>query len=410
LIFDNQKPFDGTATMPRPKKTAPDYRYHMSGQAVVTFNQKNFYLGPHNSPQSYAKYHRLVAEYIATGKTPSEETHQAETPITVADVTAEARAWIAEKYPEGTAENYRLNNLCTTLDDEYGDNAADEFGPRKLSEIRDLLIASGNCRKYINSQIRGVIRIFRYALSRELIDSSTLIKLQSLEPLRYGKTKARESVPVESVNLDDVRATVRHLSPTVRAMVRIQAATGMRPSELCIMRPADVERVGPVWLYKPQTHKTRHLGKSKAVPIGGDAKDALKPFLERGAEEYCFSPEESAQWHRDQRTAKRVTPMNEGNKIGSNRKPAPARKPGAKFSPESYRRAVKRAAEKAKVKHWFPYMLRHLAAEVVQDALGVEHAQHLLGHSRPSMTAHYAKRSTLKAIEAAAVTPSVGAV
>jgi integrase len=377
----------------------------MSGQAVVTFNQVNFYLGPHNSPESYAKYHRLVGEYIATGKTPSQETHQADTPITVADVTAEARQWIEGKYKEQTAQRYRMLNLCATLDDEYGSVPADSFGPRKLSEIREFFIVAGNSRKYINTQIRDVVRIFRYAVSRELIKPETYTALDTLEPLRFGQTKAKETSPVESVDLNDVRATVRHLSPTVRAMVRIQVATGMRPSELCTMRPADVERVVPVWLYKPQSHKTKHLGKSKAVPLGADAQEALRPFLDRGAEEFCFSPQESAQWHRDQRTAQRVTPLNEGDKVGTNRKPAPVRKPGAKFSPESYRRAIQRAAEKAKVKHWFPYQLRHLAAEVVQDALGIEHAQHLLGHSRPSMTAHYAKRSTLKAIEAVAVTP-----
>ncbi|TWT95756.1 hypothetical protein Pla100_33980 [Neorhodopirellula pilleata] len=51
--------------MSRPKKVAPDYRYHVSGQAVVTFNGTNFYLGPHNSPESKAKYRTLLAEYIA---------------------------------------------------------------------------------------------------------------------------------------------------------------------------------------------------------------------------------------------------------------------------------------------------------------------------------------------------------
>ncbi|WP_168565653.1 hypothetical protein [Crateriforma spongiae] len=31
--------------MPRPKADQPGYRYHISGQAVVTFCGKNFYLG-----------------------------------------------------------------------------------------------------------------------------------------------------------------------------------------------------------------------------------------------------------------------------------------------------------------------------------------------------------------------------
>lgn len=396
--------------MARPKKSLPEYKFHISGQGRVYIEGKYYYLGEYNTPESLAKYRKLVGNYIATGLAPDEAIHQADTPITIADVTAEARGWIEGKYKEQSAHRYRMLNLCQLLEDEYGKLPADQFGPRRLAELREVFVAAGNCRKYVNHQTRDVVRIFKFGVSRELIPAETLVALNTLEPLRIGQSEAPESSPVESVNLDDVRATARYLSPPIRAMVRIQAATGMRPSEICIMRPADVERVGPVWLYKPQSHKTQHLGKSKAVPIGGDAIEALRPFLERSPEEFCFSPAESAQWYRDQRTAKRVTPLNEGNRIGSNRKQEPARKPGRAFSPESYRRAIQRAAEKAKVRHWFPYQLRHLAAEVVQDALGIEHAQHLLGHSRPSMTAHYAKNSIAKAKEAAAVTPAVGAI
>ena len=50
--------------MPR-SKSIPTYRYHISGQAIVTFCQKNFYLDPHNSQDSFARYNALVAEYMA---------------------------------------------------------------------------------------------------------------------------------------------------------------------------------------------------------------------------------------------------------------------------------------------------------------------------------------------------------
>jgi len=38
--------------MSLPKKVAPDFRYHVGGQTVVSFNSDNFYLGPHDSPES----------------------------------------------------------------------------------------------------------------------------------------------------------------------------------------------------------------------------------------------------------------------------------------------------------------------------------------------------------------------
>lgn len=396
--------------MPRPKKLVPDYRYHISGQAVVTFNGTNFYLGEHDSPASHAKYRRLVAEYIATGQTPTGETHNKEKPITVADITAEAREWIAAKFASAPAHHRRYERLCELLDDAYGNIPANDFGPRKLAEMRDGFVSDGCCRKYTNTQVRSVVSIFRYALSRELIESGTLVKLQSLDPLRHGQTHARESTQTIPANIDDVRKTAAYLSPPLKAMVRVQASTGMRPSELVAMRPMDIDRSGAVWIYRPKKHKTSHRGKSKAVPITGDARKALLPFLLRAADEYCFSPIESLAWHHEQRAAKRKTPAHHGNRKGLRVKEDPQRKPGRAYNKDSYRRAIQRAAEVAKVDHWFPYQLRHLAGTAVRDALGVEAAQALLGHSRAAMTEHYARQTEAKAIAASSAAPCVGAV
>lgn len=91
----------------------------------------------------------------------------------------------------------------------------------------------------------------------------------------------------------------------------------------------------------------------------------------------------------------------------SRAKKNPKRQPGLRYSSESYYRAVTRAATKAKVDHWFPYQLRHTAASVVREALGVEAAQALLGHSRADMTEHYARLTEEKAIEAAKAGPLI---
>ncbi len=42
--------------MPRPKSEAPAYRFHVSGQAVVRLDSKDFYLGKHGTPESYVRY------------------------------------------------------------------------------------------------------------------------------------------------------------------------------------------------------------------------------------------------------------------------------------------------------------------------------------------------------------------
>ena len=260
--------------MPRKRSHAPGYRYHVSGQAVVTLDGRNFYLGEHGAPESWAKYYALLAEYNANGqRMPAKaETHKADQPVTIRCLTAEYRLHVEKKFARAPKEIYRYKGLCSLLDDEHGDEPAEKFGPRKLADIRDLFIASGNCRKYVNTQTRNVVAIFRYGVSRELVRPEVIVALESLEPLRHGQTTAPESEPVQPVDIEAVRLTAKHLSPTIKAMVRIQAATGMRRGEVCRMRPGDIEkRPDGVWVYRPAKHKTSHRGKAKAVPLVGDA-------------------------------------------------------------------------------------------------------------------------------------------
>ena len=53
----------------RKSRPVPKYRKHkLTGQAVVTLNGGDHYLGPHNSKTSIAEYDRLIAEWLANGR------------------------------------------------------------------------------------------------------------------------------------------------------------------------------------------------------------------------------------------------------------------------------------------------------------------------------------------------------
>lgn len=155
-------------------------------------------------------------------------------------------------------------------------------------------------------------------------------------------------------------------------MVRIQLATGMRPSEVHRMTPASVDRSGAVWIYRPTKHKTASKGKTRAIPILGDAVEALTPYLFGSPDEFCFRTSKGSPWNKD-----------------------------------SYRHAITNAAKAAKVEHWAPYSIRHLTLQTVRDAQGAEGAKALAGHAHLSMTEHYAKASEAKAIEAAKSAPRI---
>ncbi len=48
----------------------PSYRLHKpTGKAVVTIDGKDHYLGKFDSAESRENYHRLIAEWLGSGKT-----------------------------------------------------------------------------------------------------------------------------------------------------------------------------------------------------------------------------------------------------------------------------------------------------------------------------------------------------
>ncbi|MCS7469550.1 site-specific integrase [Stieleria sp. ICT_E10.1] len=394
--------------MPRTKRSVPEMKYHISGQSRVFLDGRYFYLGAHGSAEAQARYDTLVSKYLANGRKVSNgvPTHQCVSVVTVENVTAEYRREIDSR--EQQLGRYR--HLCTLLEDEYGDLPAAEFGPRRLADVRDLLVATGNARKTVNEYVGVIVRIFRYAVSRELIDVDVYRRLETLDPLKRGQTKAKEYQERQPADLALVEAAAKFLSPHAKTIIVLQVATGMRPKEIFEMRPCDIDRSGPEWFYRPANHKTESHGVVRSVPIVGAARAALTPFLLRDANSFCFSPAESAQWFRDQRTANRKTKPRQGNTVGSNRKANPKRKPGEKFTKDSLNRAVRRACEKAEIERWTPYQLRHTAATAVAEAIGIESARALLSHQSIKMTERYVHRQQeeAKAIEAAWVAPSIG--
>jgi len=394
--------------MPR-SRSIPTYRYHISGQAIVTFCQKNFYLGPHNSQDSFARYNALVAEYIANGMVaPPGETRLADKPLTVACITAAYRRELPNKFPNCKDQLRHGERLCDLLEAEHAHLPAIEFGPSCLKQIRDELIASNYARTFINKQIKAVVGIFSFAVSCELLPPERLVALKTLPALKKGQKGTRETEKVQPVPVEDVQKTAAFLAPVIRAMVRVQLGTGMRPSEVCHIRPCDIDKSGTEWFYRPSEHKNANKGKIRAVPILGDVRDALEPYMDRPSTEYCFSPRESYAWHKEQRRKNRKTPDGPGrNKPGTNRVKNLKWQPNAKFGKDSYRQAIQRAASKAGVPHWFPYMLRHTAQTEVRKTMGLEYSQALGGASTRQMAEHYAQLTEETAIAAAAAAPRI---
>src|SRR5262249_15611912 len=134
---------------------------------------------------------------------------------------------------------------------------------------KEKFLRTGLARGVINQRINRIRRMFRWAVENELVPSNVLHALLAVKGLQRGRSSARETAKVRPVSLALVQDTLRHLTPTVADMIRLQLATGMRSGEITIMRGCDIDMTGgPIWIYRPRHHKTAHHDFERLVALG----------------------------------------------------------------------------------------------------------------------------------------------
>jgi integrase len=190
-----------------------------------------------------------------------------------------------------------------------------------------------------------------------------------------------------------VDAVIAISPPQIAAMIELQRLTGMRPDEVTIMRPCDIDRTSEIWLYQPHDHKMDHLDIDKIVLLGPKAQQILEPWLNRPPTEYMFSPAAvcEAAWAKRRKRLK-PKPRKRNSKGG---KP---RRPREHYDDESYCRRVKRLCQQAGVPKWTPHQLRHSAATEIRRKHGLEAARLILGHRSAVTTEIYAEKELQEAI------------
>lgn len=427
--FGSLPKLKGNRIMPVSKKHIPSYRLHKaSGQAVVTLNGRDVYLGKINTKASRTEYARVIGEWESNGR--NLPPANIENDITIN--TMIERFWIfAEEYycnPDGTPSRERDNyrSPLQLMINTYGLILAKDFGPMSLKAVRDSMIQAGWSRKNINRQINRLRYVFKWAGSMELIPISVYQSLQTIDGLKRGRSKAVESQEVKPVPLAYVDAVQDYVSPQIWAMIQLQLLTGARPGEIMIMRAIDIDASGKVWMYKPKEHKTSYIEHERLIYLGPRAQNIIMPYMSnKPVDWYLFSPADAEQDRRMQIHALRITPMNCGNRPGSNRKRKPNRKPRDHYDVNSYRRAIQRACDRAfphpeyasmkstdltvsqreelkawqKDHHWSPNQLRHNRATELRKEFGIDAARIILGHSSPQVTEIYAELDHAKAEE-----------
>ncbi len=387
----------------------PKYRRHKKIYARVVLSGREIYLGLYGSPESKEAYERVVAQWLSEGrKTPKSRRMSAAsrfkedqesgivsiTELAVRYYDHAAGYYVKDGQP--TSELDGIRYILGVFRKYYGSVAVDEFGPTELKALRSEFIRMGWCRTTINKQIARLTRMYRWGVSEALVRPETLLALKSVPGLQAGRSQAREPRKVLPVSEAEIEAIRPHASPVIMAMIDVQKVTGMRPGEVCRLRTTDLDMSGKVWEYRPVSHKTQHLGRSRVVFFGPAAQEILKPWLRPDEPEtFVFSPELADRIRRQKMRAARKTKVQPSQV--NRRSSTPKRPPGEVYDSQAYNRAIHYAAKKAGIAPWHPNQLRHLAATNLRKEFGIEVARAVLGHSTLVTTDIYAERDEAQA-------------
>jgi integrase len=347
--------FEELYTMPT--KRIPKYSLHKaSGQARVCIDGRDHYLGPFDSPESHTRYRELIDKWQLRQSSPAQFRMTLGQLIILYDDHAQE---YYQKNGNPTSELACIRNAFKPLAQLFSRELAADFGPQKLEKVQKVMIELGWARSTINKQIRRIKMMFKWAVRKEYIPVNVHTALTTLDGLKRGRTKARESKPVVPVEDLHVAAVLPLVSQAVADMIRVQRVTGMRPGEVLIMRPMDIDRCGEDWEYVPHTHKTEHHSKSRRIPLGPETRAVLAPLILRTDDDrVLFKPVDG----------------------------------GIRYSRDSYRRAITRACRRAGIPTWSPNQLRHKFATEARKVGGIEAARVMLGHSSAVTSEVYAEK------------------
>jgi integrase len=259
----------------------------------------------------------------------------------------------------------------------YGEVPAMAFDAVAYAAVRSRMVESGLCISTIRARLGVIKRMISWGVVRGMIPDHVPRRIEALEksePLRVGQPGVRAPREVKPVPAEDVEKIYPHVTPVIRAMLELQLNSGLRPGEVAKMTAGQLDRSGDQWIYRPLQHKTKHLGKTRVVPLGPRAMAVLLPWIKDDPDAPLFSPRES---------------YLHGHKL-TGKKPRRFR---PTYNKASYANAVARGCERAGIPAFRPNRIRHTYATRVREALGIEAAQVMLGHSRADVTQIYAEKN-----------------
>ncbi len=147
-----------------------------------------------------------------------------------------------------------------------------------------------------NVLISEIRRVFRWGIAEELVKAETLVRLKAVDHCLVARRHLRTKSGSQSRSkwYDELPTPF----PIVRAMLRVQIKTGMRPSRFAGCAPVTSIEVAKCGCIVPTTTKRNGRGRRGEIPLVGDARAAVEDYINRDSKAYLFSPVESMAWLR----------------------------------------------------------------------------------------------------------------
>lgn len=211
--------------MPKITRSVPSYRLHKaSGQAVVTLDGRDHYLGRHGTSESNEEYDRLIAEWLP-GRRQETKTDQVDGDVLVNELIDVYMDFVVTYYVKNgkpTGERQAIKYSLRPLSELYGDSVVNKVGPGALRAVREKMIAQNLCRKLINARANRIRRMFKWAVEHEYADPRIL---EGLRPLLMNENNNVQDVLV--VNRGSAKEGSLNLSQAESLLDQCGAITRM---------------------------------------------------------------------------------------------------------------------------------------------------------------------------------------
>lgn len=383
----------------------------------VYVNKKKIMLGRSGTQEAHDAFLRLQVQFL------SDPTLTSLTPQQI-PVDSLCLAYLEYAKENDPSHFSSIKTAVSILLKHFAGQAVESLESRSFLFLQEKFVQHGVSRRYCNSLMGYIRAMLKWGVVRKLASPQVYGEAKLVEPLKKGKTRARENPKRKDVPDDVINRTLPHLLPTIRDMVQVQRLASMRPSEVFRMKQEEIDMEYTtsdgmvIWMYTPGTHKNEWREKDRSgeyvriIPLGKPEQDIIVPRLAGKSDtDYLFSPKDTMKEHYERRAGKRKTKV-QPSQIERKERNAknPKRRDRDSYDKHSYNRAIKRTIiaankhlpEDEKIPHWTPYQLRHTAiTEIIHETGSRDIARAVAGQKTLSSTQGYDHANTIIAIDQA---------